>query len=172
MRSDLRTICVLALGLAFVPIGDAAKADVLSGVLRCRVEGGFSYVVGSQRPLKCLYKPTNTRNPREYLIGTTNRLGLAIGFRFSGTLVWTVRSPIHDISSLAGVYSGVGADAKIFEGPNADILVGGENGRVALRPSTVGGPSGFEVSAGIGRLTLTRTQRSDLFEGLDDDDIE
>ena len=172
MRSDLRTTCVLALGLAFMSTGNAAKADVLSGVLRCRVEGGFSYVVGSQRPLKCLYKPTNGRRPKEYLIGTTNRLGLAIGFRFSGTLVWTVRSPIHDISSLEGVYSGVGADAKIFEGPNADILVGGENGRVALRPSTVGGPSGFEVSAGIGRLTLTRTQRSDLFEGLDDDDIE
>ena len=172
MRSDPRIFCVLAVGLASLPIGGVAKADVLSGVLRCRVEGGFSYVVGSQRPLKCLYKPTNVRNPREYLIGTTNRLGLAIGFRFSGTLVWTVRSPIHDINSLAGVYSGVGADAKIFEGPNADILVGGENGRVALRPSTVGGPSGFEVSAGIGRLTLARTQRSDLFEGLDDDDIE
>ena len=172
MHGDRKTFCAMAaVALTWLPMVTGAKADILAGVLRCRVEGGFSYFVGSQRGVKCLYRP-NGKSSKEYFSGTADRLGIAIGYRFSGTLVWNVRSPLHDVYSLEGTYSGVGADAKLFEGPNADVLIGGEHGRVSLRPSTVGGPSGFEVSAGIGRLNLVRTQRSDLFEGLDDDDIE
>ena len=171
MQRSRHVLGAISLG-AFWMLGSLpAQADVIAGVLKCRVAGNFSLVLGSQRDIKCLYKP-NGRGSRQYFIGTTDRLGLALGYRFAGTLLWDVRSSLHDVGNLAGDYSGLGGNAEFFEGPNGDMLVGGEGGRISLKPVTAGGPGGFEVSAGIGRLNLVRVERSDLFEGLDDDDIE
>lgn len=162
---------VLGFGLFWLSAMCPANAEVLAGVMKCRVAGNLSFVLGSQRDIACLYRP-NGHGPKQYLVGTTDRFGIALGFQFAGTLLWDVKSALHDAGDLTGVYSGVGGDAKFFDGPNGDILVGGPGDRISLKPVTVGGPGGFEVSAGIGRVSLVRVGRSDLFEGLDDDDIE
>ena len=170
MRGKIKVPAALVASLLLWP-ESLAHADVLAGILKCQVAGGPSLFIGSRRDVICLYKP-NARGPKQYFSGTIERLGVAIGLRFAGTLMWNVHSELHDVSSLEGMFTGVGADAKFFAGPNEDYLVGGTGGQVTLKPLTAGGPTGFEVSAGIGRLNLIRTRQSDIFEGLDDDDLE
>ena len=165
-----RNILVGCVAVLLLLGAGTAQAEVVAGILKCQVSGGLSLVVGSRRDVLCVYRP-NGPGSKQYLLGTINRLGIALGLRFAGTLMWNVHSELHDVRTMEGSFTGVGADAKFFEGPNQDVLVGGEGGRVYLRPLTAGGPTGFEVSAGIGNLNLVRTTSSRLFEELDDDDI-
>jgi hypothetical protein len=91
----------------------AAQAQPITpagGQLKCDVEGGLSYFVGSSRRLDCVYTPDGF--PQEFYKGSINKIGIDIGFQRAGVIVWAVLSPglANGPGSLTGNYVGVSAD--------------------------------------------------------------
>src|SRR5262245_54517221 len=84
----------------------AAPAGVKVGVLTCNVEPGWSYVVGSTRPLECSYVPNKGRG--EHYVGKVQKVGVDIGYVDGATIVWGVIAPTSDVrpGALEGDYGG------------------------------------------------------------------
>lgn len=71
--------------------GTASLAQPITppgGQLKCDVEGGLSYIIGSSRRLDCVYQPTGF--PPEFYKGSVNKIGIDLGFQSSGVIVWAV----------------------------------------------------------------------------------
>ena len=58
----LAIAAALLLGTAAVPVQADEGAGVKVGMLSCKVEPGWSYVVGSTKALNCSYAPSKGRN--------------------------------------------------------------------------------------------------------------
>jgi Protein of unknown function (DUF992) len=122
------------------------------GQLKCDVEGGLSFILGSSRRLDCVYIPTDS--PPEYYKGSINKIGIDIGFQRGGVMVWAVLSPglTRGPGSLAGNYVGASAEVAAGVGGSANALVG--TNKVVLNPISVGGDIGINVAAGIADIDL------------------
>ena len=123
------------------------------GQLKCDVEGGLSFFVGSSRGLDCVFMPDGF--PPEFYKGSINKIGIDIGFQRAGVIVWAVLSP----GSRAGrarspaIMLGLSADVAAGLGAGANALIGGN--KVVLQPLSVSGNIGINLAAGIGDITLT-----------------
>lgn len=142
--------------LAAVLTGSAAIAQPVTppgGKLKCDVEGGLSYIVGSSRALDCVYMPDGF--PPEYYKGSINKIGIDIGFQRAGVIVWAVLSPglTRGPGALTGNYVGLSADVAAGLGAGANALIGGN--KVVLQPLSVSGDIGINLAAGIGDITLS-----------------
>ena len=123
------------------------------GKLKCDVEGGLSYIVGSSRALDCVYMPDGF--PPEFYKGSINKIGIDIGFQRAGVIVWAVLSPglTRGPGALTGNYVGLSADVAAGLGAGANALIGGN--KVVLQPLSVSGDIGINLAAGIGDISLT-----------------
>jgi hypothetical protein len=123
------------------------------GQLRCDVEGGVSFFVGSSRRLDCVFTPTD--RPPEFYKGAINRVGVDIGFQSRGVILWAVLSPGLTLGpgALEGNYVGASAAVAAGVGAGANALVGGN--KVVLNPVSVSGNIGINVAAGIADIALT-----------------
>jgi hypothetical protein len=125
-----------------------------AGTLNCDVSGGIGFVVGSQREVNCLFTPSYPAPPEQY-VGTITKVGLDIGFTSGGQLVWSVlQSTSRRRGALAGNYAGASAEATVFAGLGANVLVGGSDRSVALQPLSVQGQVGLNIAAGIAEIAL------------------
>ncbi len=142
-----------ALAALMVP-ATAAPHGVKVGQLLCHVEGGWGYVVGSSRAVKCNYHPDHGVDDR--YVGTMSKLGLDLGYTSSATLVWDVIAPSSDMreGALAGEYAGATASATLAVGLGAHVLLGGFDKSIALQPVSIETSSGVDIAAGIGQLSL------------------
>jgi hypothetical protein len=142
--------------VAAVLAGSAAVAQLTTppgGKLKCDVEGGLSYIIGSSRALDCVYMPNGF--PPEYYKGSINKIGIDIGFQRSGVIVWAVLSPglTRGPGALTGNYVGLSADVAAGLGAGANALISGN--KVVLQPVSVSGDVGINLAAGIGDISLT-----------------
>jgi hypothetical protein len=130
----------------------AAQKTSAAGQLTCDVAGGVSFFIGSSRALDCVYQPA--RGAPEYYKGTINKIGIDIGFKTRGVIVWDVISPglTRGAGALAGNYVGVTADIAAGLGVGANALLGGN--KIVLQPISVSGSVGLNVAAGIGDIEL------------------
>jgi hypothetical protein len=142
---------VLAAGLMAAP---ANAAGVRVGTLTCDVEGGWGYVLGSQKDLNCALKTVNGDVSR--YVGDITKLGVDIGYTKAGTLVWAVVAPSKDLKpdALEGSYGGVTVGATAVVGGNLNVLVGGFDKSITLQPISIEGNTGIAVSAGVGAMQL------------------
>ena len=140
-----------ALGAAASVIGTAEAAPP-SGQLKCHVEGGMSFIVGSSRRVDCVYTPTDS--PPESYTGSINKIGIDLGWQKGGVLLWAVLSPglTKGPGSLAGNYIGATAEVAAGVGAGANALIGGN--KVVLNPISVTGVIGINLAAGIADLDL------------------
>ncbi len=124
-----------------------------SGRLKCHVEGGMSFIVGSSRQVDCVYTPSGGGVPEPYA-GTINKIGIDIGWEKGGTLLWAVLSPglTKGPGALSGNYLGATAEVAAGVGAGANALVGGN--KVVLNPISVTGDVGINLAAGIADLDL------------------
>jgi hypothetical protein len=134
---------------------DRALAQPMSppgGQLKCDVEGGVSFFVGSSRRLDCVFTPTDS--PPQFYKGSINRIGVDIGFQSAGVIVWAVLSPGLTLGpgSLSGNYVGASAAVVAGVGAGANALVGGN--KVVLNPLSVSGEVGINVAGGIPDIDL------------------
>jgi len=152
-----RSLAIVAISLLAVASDTSISAagDIASGFLNCNVAGNLSFVFGSSRDIKCIYKPGNG-SPQENYTGSIKTFGVDIGYQSSGVMIWGVVAPTNNAGpgALAGDYVGATATVAAGLGVGANALVGGYKDSVALQPLSVEGIKGINVAGGIGALTL------------------
>jgi hypothetical protein len=118
------------------------------------VDGGWGYVLGSSKDVRCDFVGSNGYVERYG--GTISKVGVDIGYTSSGTIVWNVIAPAGDLGPgvLQGSYGGATAGATIGVGLGANVLVGGFDRSVALQPVSIESNAGLNVAAGNGMLNL------------------
>ncbi len=143
-----------AIGAAFVLPAAAQAGGVKVGTLTCNVGGGWGKIIGSSHRVNCTFTPSHYAAER--YVGHITKIGMDIGYRRSGTIVWGVFAPTDRLGrgDLHGSYGGVTASATIGVGLGANALIGGSNHTFALQPVSIEGSTGLDVAAGIGGLDL------------------
>ena len=142
----------------FVGIAAPAAAQTnqtKAGVLTCRTSASIGLIVGSHQKLSCRFTP-DAGGPPETYIGHINRVGLDVGVRAGGAMVWAVLAPINGVphGALAGRYVGASGSVSVGVGANANVLVGGSHRSFALQPLSVEGQAGVNLALGVAGLTL------------------
>jgi Protein of unknown function (DUF992) len=151
----LLTVAVLAL-VAVVPAAQA-KSGVKIGVLSCGVGGGVGFIIGSSKPVDCVYQPAGGSRAEHYT-GHIGKLGLDIGITDQSVIAWAVFAPGKvKAGALKGSYSGVSAEATVVVGLGANVLVGGFSKGINLQPVSVQAQTGLNIAAGISSLRLSYT---------------
>jgi hypothetical protein len=141
-----------ALAAASAPSAEAASTGVKVGVLNCTVAPGVGLILGSSKTVDCTFKG-NDRVERYH--GSTGKLGLDIGVTNKSYLSWLVFAPSAiKRGALAGTYVGASAQATVFAGLGANVLVGGWNSSINLQPVSVQGQTGLNLAAGLASLNL------------------
>jgi len=133
--------------------GTAAQpAAPPGGQLKCHVDSGMGFIVGSSREVDCVFTPT--AGYPEHYTGRINKIGMDVGWVRGGTLLWAVLSPglTKGPGALAGNYVGATAEVTAGVGAGANALVGGN--KVVLNPLSVSGDIGFDLAGGIADLDL------------------
>jgi hypothetical protein len=126
------------------------------GFLSCRGEGGYGFIVGSSKSLKCVFEDFEGNRDVEVYHGRINKLGADIGYTGKTALVWAVYSPSYlnrDVK-LDGTYLGLSLEASLGVGAGANVLVGGFRRGINLVPLSLSTQMGLNVAAGIGTITL------------------
>lgn len=136
----------LAAALGLVPSGSNGQG-VNVGMLECRG-------IGSVHELECLFR-TEYMPPVRYH-GIVRKFGLDVGITEAWVLAWSVVAPTARIGpgDLAGTYGGVSGGAALGVGAGANALVGGSGNTIALKPVSVEGQSGVNVTSGVASLEL------------------
>ncbi|MBN8999235.1 MAG: DUF992 domain-containing protein [Rhizobiales bacterium] len=136
------------------------RGGVKIGMLQCDIDGGIGYLIGSAKGLECTFKP-NRGGRVEHYTGNIKKLGIDLGVTKQGALLWAVFAPVagYRAGALSGLYLGATAEATVFAGLGANVLVGGTGNSIALQMVSVTGQVGLNVAAGGAALTLTPVGR-------------
>jgi hypothetical protein len=155
MTSRIWIIAIVVL-FSFGALGgeSMAQSGIKAGILKCNVGGGWGFVFGSTKELKCVYSPNGPRGAERYT-GEINKFGVDIGYTQSGVIIWTVFAPTNNLNAgaLEGTYVGATAEVSLGMGLGANVLLGGGNS-IALQPLSISGQEGLNVAGGIGAITL------------------
>jgi hypothetical protein len=144
----------MAIGIAGGGAPAAAQGNVQVGTLTCNVSGGWGFVFGSSKAVRCTFARAGGRP--EHYAGSINKFGVDIGYTQGGVLVWGVFAPSGGLApgALSGNYVGATGSATVGVGAGANVLVGGSNRTISLQPVSIEGNTGLNVAAGIGSISL------------------
>jgi Protein of unknown function (DUF992) len=150
-----RVLFGIAVGAALTAPAFAQPAGTKVGVLTCKASASLGLIVGSRQNVRCSFSPDRGGPPENY-VGHIGRLGLDLGVRGGGVMVWGVVMPTNGYhhGALAGTYVGANADASLGLGAGAKVLVGGSHRSVSLQPLSVSGQVGVNLALGVAGLTL------------------
>jgi hypothetical protein len=145
----------IALSAVLTTSAFAQSGGTKVGVLTCQTSASLGLIIGSRQSISCSFAPDGGGPPERYA-GHINRLGLDLGVRAGGVLVWGVVAPTNGYhrGALAGNYAGVSADASLGLGAGAKVLVGGSHRSISLQPLSVSGQAGINLALGVAGLTL------------------
>lgn len=154
--SFLRTVTILtvAIGTPFAS-GAAAQEKIAVGLLTCGVKGGASFIFGSTRELRCLFRSAPEDEGERYE-GQIQKYGLDLGITNNAILEWTVLAPSRSVGAgaLSGNYYGVAADASAGIGGGANVLAGGSGNVISLQPLSVQGQTGLNAAVAVAEVEL------------------
>ena len=141
--------------LLCTPLSAQQTNKTKAGVLACRTSASLGLIVGSHQKLSCRFTPDASGQPETY-DGHINRLGLDLGVRAGGAMVWAVFAPTSGVhrGALAGKYVGASGSVSVGLGANANVLIGGSHRSFALQPLSVEGQAGVNLALGVAGLTL------------------
>jgi hypothetical protein len=154
--SFLRGLFIVSAAFSAILTSPAsAQLQIAAGQLTCGVKGGVSFVIGSTRELRCVFR-VNPNDEGERYEGQIEKYGLDIGTTDNATLTWIVLAPTRSIEAgaLSGRYVGVAADATLGVGGGANVLVGGSNNAVSLQPLSVQGQTGLNAALAVAAVEL------------------
>jgi hypothetical protein len=152
----LRVMAVFfALGTLSLATDAWSQGRAKVGMLNCNMAPTVGFIIGSKQRVSCRYIPDGPWPP-EFYYGTFSTLGLDIGFKGGGRLVWAVFAPTNGYyhGALAGAYVGASADVTIGIGLGANALVGGSHRSFALQPLSVEANTGLNLAGGVSELRL------------------
>src|SRR5580700_3728129 len=90
------TIAATALLIVISPLAAQQPQKAKVGTLTCQTSASIGLIIGSHQKLRCRFTPDNGGHP-EYYSGHVGRIGLDIGVRVAGVLVWAVYAPTNVI---------------------------------------------------------------------------
>jgi hypothetical protein len=156
-RLILAGLAALGLVSGFVPAADAAAPHnrVQVGRLSCDVAPGVGLLIGSQKPLVCVFRRDGF--PPEQYRGTISKLGIDIGVTAATHIEWvvfTATNTRYSRHSLAGSYVGGSAEATLGVGLGANWLIGGSRRSYALQPVSIQAQAGLNYSVALANLQL------------------
>jgi hypothetical protein len=155
LKYSLMFFSAAILAAIAVPAVAQQSNQAKAGVLGCRTSASLGLIVGSHQKLRCRFTP-DAGGPPETYVGHINRLGLDLGVRAGGAMVWAVLAPTNGIhhGALAGTYVGASGSVSVGLGANANVLVGGSHRSIALQPLSVEGQVGVNLALGVAGLSL------------------
>lgn len=135
-------------------------AHIKIGILRCEIEGGFGYILGSSKLLSCNFQSAANPAYSHQYSGQILKVGADIGYTSRGKLIWAVFAPTYDLaqSDLDGIYVGLSGEASLGVGVGVNMLIGSFNESLNLIPINTSGTLGMNIAGGLGAVTLTRIQ--------------
>lgn len=157
-----KTVPALAIAAAMIAGSGAAKADIRTGQLICKISGGTGLIIVSQKELACHFDRVD--GAREFYTGTVDKFGVDLGVTIGGTLIWSVFQPAVVPGGLSGTYVGGAAEATAGVGIGASALIGGGPGGVTLQPVSIQAQAGANVAAGVGAVTLVQAPPQEYVE--------
>jgi hypothetical protein len=136
------------------PLSAQPSGGAKVGTLTCRTSATIGLILGSHQKLQCRFTPDSGTG--EHYVGHINRLGVDVGIRAGGILVWAVLAPTNGWhhGALAGKYVGASGSASFGLGVGANVLIGGSHRSIALQPLSLEGKSGVNLAVGVAGLTL------------------
>lgn len=157
--SFLKILTIVSAASAAVMASQAnAQESIAVGQLTCGVKGGISFIIGSAKELRCVFRavPAGPADEGERYEGQIKKYGLDIGVTDNAMLTWTVLAPVNGLpaGALAGNYVGVAADASAAVGGGANVLVGASNHSISLQPVSLQGQTGFNAAVAIAEVEL------------------
>ncbi len=152
MKTKFAALAALSALLLAAP-AEAGSSGVKVGVLKCHIEGGVGFLIGSSKDADCVFQRSG--GGTEHYRGSVGKLGVDIGVTDQTVLGWAVFAPGKiNRGALKGSYTGASAEATIGIGVGANVLVGGFKKGINLQPLSLQAQSGLNVAAGIGSLHL------------------
>ena len=132
-----------------------ANSRIYIGSLTCNVDGGTGYVLGSSKPMDCVFLAKDGVRSAEYT-GTINKLGVDIGYTRAVHTIWRVYSLGSDRgpSDLAGIYVGEQATAAAGSQAGGNWIYGGPNAEVGMVASGVVQDAGYNLATGVAAMTI------------------
>lgn len=154
LQRHLMTLAAVILLAGTVPLAAQQSGGTKVGTLTCRTSATLGLVLGSHQKLSCSFSPSSGIS--EHYTGHVTRLGLDLGVRAGGVLVWGVLAPTHGLhhGALSGTYVGASGSASFGVGVGANVLIGGLHRSIALQPLSVEGKAGVNLALGVAGLTL------------------
>ncbi len=155
VAASLAVLGLLAIPAQAADAEKSSKGGVKIGVLTCKIDGGVGFVIGSSKPVECVFDPVKGRN--EDYTGRIGKLGVDIGVTNKSVVAWAVFAPGRiRPGDLKGTYTGVSAEATVAVGLGANVLVGGFRKSINLQPISLQAQTGLNVAAGIASLNLEK----------------
>jgi len=153
----IKAVMIAGVTGAMAAVSPAGAGETVAvGHLDCGIKGGVSFIFGSTRELRCVFRPRLATDGELYE-GQIKKYGLDIGTTSNVRLTWVVLAPTDlplNQGALMGQYVGVAADASIGVGGGANVLIGGSNDTVSLQPLSVQGQTGLNAALGVAEVEL------------------
>ena len=153
----MKNLCaVTILAATMVISATAAEAGgVKVGILKCRIDGGAGFIIGSSKDVDCVFNPSGPGRNEQYS-GSIGKLGIDIGITQESYLGWIVFAPGKlQNGALKGSYTGASAEATLGLGVGANVLVGGFRKGINLQPLSLQAQTGLNIAAGVASLNLS-----------------
>jgi hypothetical protein len=129
--------------------GQTAQPGTQVGMLTCQMAPRTGLSVGFVQSIRCHFIPDGGY-PQQAYIGEIDTVGVDVGITTGGVLVWDVLASTGSppAGGLDGVYVGSSGDISVGVGVGVNVLFGGSNRTITLRPVALEGE--VEVALGLG----------------------
>lgn len=153
MKLKLAALALAAATFVSMPATAGNGHGVKVGVLRCHIDGGVGFIIGSSKNVDCVFKRSG--GGREHYHGSIGKLGVDVGVTGGTELGWIVFAPGKvGRGALKGSYTGASAEATVGIGLGANVLIGGFKKGINLQPLSLQAQHGLNVAAGVASLHL------------------
>lgn len=136
-----------------------ANSRIYIGSLTCNVGGSTGYVLGSSKPLDCVFLGKDGVSTAEYT-GTIDKVGIDIGYTKAVHTIWRVYSlgSNRGATQLSGTY--VGEQGTVAAGSQAggNWIYGGPNAEIGMLASGVVKDAGYNLATGVAAMTIRLKQ--------------
>ena len=136
-----------------------ANSRIYIGSLTCNVGGSTGYVLGSAKPLDCVFLGKDGVSTAQYT-GTIDKVGIDIGYTKAVHTIWRVYSlgSVRGPYNLSGTY--VGEQSSVAAGNQAggNWIYGGPNAEIGMVSSGVIKDAGYNLATGVAAMTIRLKQ--------------
>ncbi|WP_295137141.1 DUF992 domain-containing protein [uncultured Reyranella sp.] len=136
-----------------------ANSRIYIGSLTCNVGGSTGYVLGSAKPLDCVFLGKDGVSTAQYT-GSIDKVGIDIGYTKAVHTIWRVYSlgSERGATQLSGTY--VGEQGTVAAGNQAggNWIYGGPNAEIGMLSSGVIKDAGYNLATGVAAMTIRLKQ--------------